>query len=73
MSRCSTCIHDGQCVDLPYCGGLRWESAFDECAQCGRRIHADDVEFGDDDGHAFCSEDCMDEWTADNEEKGDEE
>ena len=24
MHTCATCAHDGQCVDLHYCGGARW-------------------------------------------------
>lgn len=22
---CATCAHNGQCADLPHCGGLYWE------------------------------------------------
>lgn len=27
---CATCAHDGQCVDLHYCGGTYWEDGREE-------------------------------------------
>jgi len=27
---CATCAHDGQCVDLHYCGGMYWEDGREE-------------------------------------------
>ena len=27
---CATCAHDGQCVDLHYCGGSCWEAQEEE-------------------------------------------
>ena len=71
MSMCDTCVHDGQCVDLPYCGGLRYQSVFAECDQCGRTINTEAGEFfEDDDDHCFCSLDCLDEYHADDPEGG---
>ena len=60
---CDTCVHDGQCDGLPYCGGARYESVFVECAQCGRQINCEaDELFQDDDDHCFCSLDCMENY-----------
>lgn len=72
---CSTCAHDGQCDNLHHCGGSCWESAFVECDQCGCEIHFEEVDFSDEDGHNWCSEECMNDWQADNgeEEEGGEE
>lgn len=30
---CSTCAHDGQCVDMHYCGGSCWEQTEEESEQ----------------------------------------
>lgn len=66
---CATCAHDGCCEGLPHCGGTYWDPAFGECAQCGREVLLEDAEFADDDGHIFCSEECMNEWAADDAEE----
>lgn len=66
---CSTCAHDGCCDGLPNCGGCRWKPAYGECAECGALVLLVDVEFEDEDGRIFCSEDCMDEYHADDEEQ----
>ena len=68
MSRCRDCIHDGCCDGLPYCGGLRWESAYTECDQCGREFPREDA-ITDVAGHAFCCDECAVAWEADNEEE----
>ena len=39
---CSTCIHDGQCVDLHYCGGSCWSPMYGECVKCGDTVDLTD-------------------------------
>ena len=69
--RCGDCIHYGCCDGLPYCGGSAWAPAYGECAQCGGRVHLDDVEWETEDGkHYFCSEGCLNTWL---DENGDDE
>lgn len=67
---CSSCIYDGCCEGLPYCGGSSWSPAYGECAQCGGTVRLDDVEWETEDGeHYFCSEECMDKWLEENSEE----
>ena len=66
VSKCDTCIHDGCCDGLPYCGGLRWVDAYVDCAQCGHSILREDAEFFDKDENVFCSEECLDRWLDEN-------
>lgn len=70
---CSTCRHNGSCDDLHYCGGTCWESMYAECAQCGKRIVAEDAEFSDEDGNVWCSEECVEKWEKKNEEESEDE
>ena len=55
---CSTCIHDGCCENLPYCGGAHWSPAYGKCSRCGAEIALDDCE-EDADGNPLCHE-CAD-------------
>ena len=64
--RCGTCAYDGCCDGLPYCGGSRWVDAYGECAQCGCRVLREDVEYEGKNGEILCSQDCYDNWMADN-------
>lgn len=68
---CSTCIHDGQCDGLPNCGGSCWQNAYVECAQCGNQVHLELAY--DDGGGIFCSEECAEQYRADDDEEEDKE
>lgn len=57
---CDTCVHDGQCDGLPYCGGASYQSVFAECDQCGRTINTEIYgTYDDDEDHIFCSLECL--------------
>ena len=50
-----TCVHNGCCDGLPYCGGSAWVNAYVQCAGCGREMHYENaVELN---GRDYC-EDC---------------
>lgn len=38
MFWCKDCVHDGCCDDLPYCGGMYFQSRFIECERCGEEF-----------------------------------
>lgn len=54
---CKDCVHDGECTDLDYCGGVYFRSKFVECADCGATIDIEDSE-ADENGSLYCH-DCF--------------
>lgn len=47
FKNCSTCLHDGCCENLPYCGGLSYVPRYGECSVCGRTFDRELMESGD--------------------------
>lgn len=68
---CSTCAHEGCCDGLPNCGGSCWQNAMSECPGCGKEFR-DEGDWQSEDGHSFCSEECLDEWESEHKEQEDE-
>ena len=65
---CATCAHNGCCDGLPNCGGSCWTSAFAECPQCGEEFR-DEGDWQSEDGKSFCSETCLGEYEAQQQEE----
>jgi hypothetical protein len=63
---CKDCLHDGECVDLNYCGGAHFRSKFGKCSNCEATINIEEAE-ADEDGFLYCDA-CFEKMTEEEED-----